>query len=70
MLAPAGTPREVVARLNAEVTRYLRTPEAAKLFAAQGADVAFSTADELQAVMKADLAQWGKVIRDNQIQGE
>jgi tripartite-type tricarboxylate transporter receptor subunit TctC len=70
ILAPAGTPREVVARLNAEVTRYLRTPEAAKQFAAQGADAAFSTAEELTALIKSDLSLWGKVIRDNNIQGE
>jgi tripartite-type tricarboxylate transporter receptor subunit TctC len=70
ILAPAGTPREIVARLNSEVTRYLRTPEAAKQFAVHGADAAFSSADELLALIKADLALWGKVIRDNNIQGE
>jgi tripartite-type tricarboxylate transporter receptor subunit TctC len=70
MLAPAGTPREIVARLNNEVTRYLRTPEASKPLAAQGADTAFSSADELLALIKSDLALWGKVIRDNNIRGE
>lgn len=70
LLAPAGTPRDTVGRLNAEVTRYLRTPDAAKAFATQGADAAYSSGDELTAVIKADLALWGKVIRDNQIQGE
>jgi tripartite-type tricarboxylate transporter receptor subunit TctC len=70
MLAPAGTQRDVITRLNAEVTRYLRSPEAAKQFSAQGADAAFSSADELLALMKSDLSLWGKVIRDNHIQGE
>jgi tripartite-type tricarboxylate transporter receptor subunit TctC len=70
MLAPAGTPLEIVARLNTEVTRYLRTPDAAKQFASQGAEVAFSSVDTLLSLLKADLSQWGKVIRDNQIQGE
>jgi tripartite-type tricarboxylate transporter receptor subunit TctC len=70
ILAPAGTPREVVARLNAEVTRYLRTPEAAKQFAAQGADAAYSSSEELTALIKSDLSLWGKVIRENNIQGE
>ncbi len=70
LLAAAGTSRDIVARLNTEVTRYLRTPEAAKQFAAQGADVASSSPDELLALMKSDLSQWGKVIRDNNIQGE
>lgn len=70
MLAPAGTPRDVLARLNAEVTRFLRTPEAAKQFAVQGADAAYSSSEELTAVIKSDLALWGRVIRDNNIQGE
>jgi tripartite-type tricarboxylate transporter receptor subunit TctC len=70
MLAPAGTPRDIVARLNAEVTRFLRTPEAAKSFAVHGADAAFSTPDELAALIKSDLALWGRVIRENNIQGE
>ncbi len=70
ILAPAGTPRDIVTRLNTEITRYLRTPEAAKQFATQGADVAFSSAEELLVLMKSDLSLWGKVIRDNNIQGE
>ncbi len=70
LLAPAGTPRDVIARLNTEVTRYLRTPEAAKQFATQGADAAFSSADELFALMQADTSKWRQVIRDNAIQGE
>ncbi len=70
MLAPAGTPRDIVARLNAEVTRFLRTPEAAKSFAVHGADAAFCTPDELVALIKSDLALWGRVLRENNIQGE
>jgi tripartite-type tricarboxylate transporter receptor subunit TctC len=70
VLAPAGTPREIIARLNAEITRFLRTPEAASLLAAQGADVAYSSPEELTALIKSDLDKWGKVIRDNGIRGE
>ena len=70
LLAPAGTAGDVVTRLNLVVTRYLRSPEAAKQFTSQGADVAFSSPDELLAIMKMDLSLWGKVIRANNIQGE
>ena len=70
VLAPAATPREIIARLNQEITRYLRTPEAAKLLAAQGADVAYSSPEELTALIKSDLDKGGKVIRDNGIRGE
>jgi tripartite-type tricarboxylate transporter receptor subunit TctC len=70
LLAPAGTPHEIITRLNAEITRYLRTPGAARQFATQGADVAFSSANELLALMQSNLAQWGKVIREHRIAGD
>jgi tripartite-type tricarboxylate transporter receptor subunit TctC len=70
LLVPAGTPREIVMRLNSEVTRYLRAPAAARQFAVHGAEAASSSAEELLALIKADLALWGGVIRDNNIQGE
>jgi tripartite-type tricarboxylate transporter receptor subunit TctC len=70
MLAPTGTPPEIVARLNAEVTHYLRTAEAAKQLAAQGADPGPVRIEEFVALIKSDLAKWGKVIRDNDIRNE
>ena len=70
ILAPAGTPGPIVARLNTEIVRFLGTPEAAKQLAVQGADVAATSAEEFLALIKSDLAKWGKVIQDNGIRGE
>ena len=70
MMAPAGTPREAVTRLNSELQRYLKSAEAAKAFVAQGADPAPGTSDELAALIRNDLALWGKVIREHDIRGE
>jgi tripartite-type tricarboxylate transporter receptor subunit TctC len=70
VLAPAGTPHEVIGRLNTEIVRFLRTPEAAKQFAAQGVEIAHSTANEFLGVIKSDLAKWSKVIRENDIRGD
>ena len=70
MMAPAHTPREVIARLETELTRYLRSPEAAKAFATQGADPAPTSSDELAALIRADLALWGKIIREYDIRAE
>jgi tripartite-type tricarboxylate transporter receptor subunit TctC len=70
ILAPAGTPGFIVARLNTEIVRFLGTPEAAKQLAVQGADVAATSAEEFLALIKADLAKWGKVIHENGIRGE
>ena len=70
VLAPAGTPREIVARLNSEIARFLGTPEAAKQLHAQGADAAHGSPEDFLALIKSDLAKWGRVIQENGIRGE
>jgi len=70
MLAPAGTPRDIVARLNAEIARIVRLPEISRQFAAQGVEAAASTPEEFAAIIRADLAKWGKVIREIGVRGE
>ena len=70
ILAPAGTPQDVIAKLNVELTRILRSPEVAAQFSAQGVDPAHSSTEEFLAVVKSDLQKWGKVIREAGIKGE
>jgi tripartite-type tricarboxylate transporter receptor subunit TctC len=64
VLAPAGTPPEVIAKLNTELVRALRAPDTARQFSAQGVEPAHSTPEEFLAVIKSDLQKWGKVIRE------
>ncbi len=64
LLAPAGTPRDVVHKLNAEMTRILSTPEAHRLIASAGVDVATSTPEEFAALLQSELDRWGKVVRE------
>ncbi len=64
LLAPPGTPRDVVQKLNASITKILSTPEAKKLMASAGVDVATSTPEELAVLMRAELDRWGKVVRE------
>jgi tripartite-type tricarboxylate transporter receptor subunit TctC len=63
LLAPPGTPRDVVLKLNTTVTRILSTPEARKLMASAGVDVATSSPEEFGALMQSELERWGKVVR-------
>ncbi|HET7731125.1 MAG TPA: tripartite tricarboxylate transporter substrate binding protein [Usitatibacter sp.] len=63
LLAPPGTPRDVVQKLNATVTRILSTPEAKKLMASAGVDVATSSPEEFGALMQKELDRWGQVVR-------
>jgi tripartite-type tricarboxylate transporter receptor subunit TctC len=70
VLAPAGTPGAIVARINTEIVRFLGTVETAKQLAVQGADAVATSADEFVALIKSDLVKWSKVIQDNGIRGE
>jgi tripartite-type tricarboxylate transporter receptor subunit TctC len=65
LLAPAGTPRDVVGRLNAEFVKALKQPELAKRLGDEGADPAPGTPEEFAALIKADLPRWGKVVRES-----
>ena len=64
LLGPAGMPRDVVMKLNADVQKALSTPEARKLMRSAGVDVATSTPEELGALMQSELDRWGKVVKE------
>jgi len=70
MLVPAGTPVEIVARLNAEVKKALADPEVRGKVDAQGFDVVGSTPGEFLAFARAESEKWAKVIRDYNIRVE
>ena len=71
ILAPAGTPRAVITKLNTKVVEVLNMPDIANRFAVtQFAEVVGSTPEELQRFMAAEVARWGKVIRDANIRAE
>jgi tripartite-type tricarboxylate transporter receptor subunit TctC len=63
VLAPAATPRDIVARLNATLAKILVTPEIRERFASLGAEVQPSTSQELGKFIREDLAQWVKVVK-------
>ena len=67
LLAPAGTPKEIVARLNAETVRIAGLPELRERTRSQGIELAASTPEEFGAFMRADIARWTKAIRELRI---
>jgi len=70
LMAPAGTPDPVVRKLQAEVARLIRLPETRSALEAQGAKPVGGTPEELAAVIAADTARWGRVIREANIQNQ
>jgi tripartite-type tricarboxylate transporter receptor subunit TctC len=63
ILAPAGTPRGVIDRLNRELVKIIRSPEMNTVLAGEGASAVGNTPAEFDAVIRADIAKWAKVIR-------
>jgi tripartite-type tricarboxylate transporter receptor subunit TctC len=67
LVAPAGTPADVLARLNAEVKRALAMPDVKQRFADLGMTGEDSTPSALDAYIKSEIAKWTKVIKDADI---
>ena len=63
LLAPAGTPAEIVNRLQGEGAKAMRAPETRELLGKQGFDVVAGTPAEFSAWIRAEQAKWSKVIR-------
>jgi tripartite-type tricarboxylate transporter receptor subunit TctC len=64
LLAPAGTPKDVIAKLNAETVRILNLPELKERTRAQGIELGASTPQEFAAFLDGYIATWTKAIRE------
>jgi tripartite-type tricarboxylate transporter receptor subunit TctC len=63
MLAPAATPKPIIARIHAEITRALAAEKLRDQFTAQGLDVIGNTPEEFAAYVRSETARWSKVIK-------
>jgi tripartite-type tricarboxylate transporter receptor subunit TctC len=70
VIMAAHTPPEVVAKVNADVTRILQTPELKARFAAIGIDVTTTSPQAFAELVREDYARWGKIIREAGIKAE
>jgi tripartite-type tricarboxylate transporter receptor subunit TctC len=70
MLAPAGTARDIVVKVNGDMTRALALAEVKSALAAQGMEVAPSSPEEMAALMRSDAARWAAVVRRAGIKAE
>lgn len=65
VVAPAGTPKPIVDRLNAEIVKALNTPDMRQKLADDGAEVESSTPAELARFVHAEIAKWAKAVKDS-----
>ena len=65
VFAPAGTPKEVVARVNAEMVRVFKLPDVADKLKALGLEPWISTPEELARYQASEISKWAKVVKDS-----
>lgn len=70
LLAPAGTPREIVQRLNSEISKLMALPDVQKALFDAGVQVSLSSPEALTMLMQQEHAKWGKVVKDTGIRLE
>jgi tripartite-type tricarboxylate transporter receptor subunit TctC len=70
LLAPAGTPQDIVARLNVEIAKVMNLPETKKALYDAGVEVSLSTPEAMSTYMVQELDRWGKVVKDTGIRIE
>ena len=64
-MAPAGTPKEVVAKLSDAFRQVLENPELRKIMAAQGADPAYLDSEQFGAYLAREMPVWAKAVKDS-----
>jgi len=67
--APARTPKEVIAKLNADVLKVIRSPELVEKLKAEGSDPVGSSVEQYAAFLRDEIAKWAKVIKFANIKG-
>jgi tripartite-type tricarboxylate transporter receptor subunit TctC len=63
LFAPAGTPKEIVAKWNAEVTRILNSPDMRERLVAQGAEPAPMSPDQFAAFVRSEIAKYARIVK-------
>jgi tripartite-type tricarboxylate transporter receptor subunit TctC len=70
VLAPRGTPREIVGKLNAEIRRILNLPDVRKMLASQGADVRADTPEVFGRFLASETARWARIVKQAGVKAE
>ncbi len=70
LVAPAGTPKDIVAKLNAEVTKALQDTEMRDKLAGQGFEVRTSTPEQLGSYIKSEITKWAPLVKESGVKPE
>ena len=64
LLAPAGTPRDIVVRLNAEIAKLMAAPDTKKTLFDAGVDVSISSPEAMNDYLQQEMERWGRVVKE------
>jgi tripartite-type tricarboxylate transporter receptor subunit TctC len=67
VIAPAGTPKEIIRRMHDEMAKALKAPGLAEKLTSQGMDIAGGSPEELDAFLRAEITRWGQVVKQNRV---
>ena len=70
LLAPAGTPKDIVVKLQAEVSKILALPDIKQKLEAQGANAEGGSSEQLTTLIQTEIVKWSKVIKDGNIKAD
>ncbi len=70
VVAPAGTPQSVIAKLNAEINQILKRPEVVELFQTQGVKPIGGTPEAFSVFLRAQMTKWAKVVKESGAKAE
>ncbi len=70
VLTVAGTPREIVQRLNTGMVKILASPEIRERFGNTGVEVVAGTPEQFSTFLKSEVARWAKVVQDANIKAD
>jgi len=65
VFAPAGTPPDVVKRLNTEIVKIINMPDVRAKLEALGAEPVGNSSDEFATIVKSEVAKWAKVVKES-----
>jgi tripartite-type tricarboxylate transporter receptor subunit TctC len=70
VIAPAGTPRDIVQKLNASINKVLAMPEVRDILLGQGNQIGGGTPEDFAAMIRTETAKWAKVVKEAKIQAD
>jgi tripartite-type tricarboxylate transporter receptor subunit TctC len=63
LMAPIGTPKPIIAKLNTEIAAIMRRPDVVQAWAAQGAEPTFMTPEQFETFLRRDIDKWANVVK-------